>query len=138
MSRKQDRLWKKGRVTIDDNGFHVPDDPDGTITKFLDYVLDTELEDKVDEVFALNGEGYGNEVDSFAYRIREMEDLYDFPDWLENNPWDLEQEEIWAINVGDLGVRAIRGEDLRYLVDEARKVWAEREKKIDHRTWWKR
>ena len=149
MIDKEKYLWKRGAITLDDNGFHIPDDERGVMRKFVKSVLSDDLEGRVDEVFTRHadifsdddGDTFSSGDDIFAYPLTEIEDLDDFMGWLENTPEDWEfikQEEIWAIKVYDFGVQAIRGEDLRYLVHEARKVWAEQKKKIRHRTWWKR
>lgn len=122
---KEDFLWKRGSITLDEKGFHVSDDRDGVIGKFAQAMVSSQLDNKLDEILSPNGDGY-DDWEIVVYRITD-EDL-PFTEWVENNPFDLEKEEIWGIDVTKSGFEILKGDDIRYLAKEAKKLWAEWEK----------
>lgn len=136
------QLWKKGEITLDEKGFHVPnDDRDGVIKKFLLTIIGPESDDEIEQIFAPNSEGFFDDPFVSAFRITELEDVSDYFDWLEYDSVDdttvnidkIMRDEIWSIKVSPLGAQALKGDDIRYLVKEARKLWAELEKKTNKR-----
>lgn len=133
-------VWQReeeNNVFIDENGFHVVNDPNGTLTQFLLTFGDPKDKEEVDAMFAPDGKGF-NEPSFNIYRDRDPDELI-YPAWQENNPWDLEKDEIWTIyDKFNSEEEAIKGEDLRHLIGETRALWLQWQKfkRKQQKAWW--
>jgi len=120
-------LWKRGSIDLDEDGFYVDNDPDRVIANFLFNILSNKT-NNIEELFTADGDGYSDEFFLMAYRITEENDL-PYGEWQEDNPFDLIKDEIWCIRDNKHNVAALKGDDIRYLLKQAQKLWFEREQK---------
>ena len=120
--KKEDILWKRGSLNIKGKEFFVSDDETRTISQLLEYIIEPDLIDKIDELFSPEGNGYPYGDEDIFIAIRITKKTLHYLEWKNNNPFDLKEEEIWLIKSYDNYV-VLKGEDLRYLLNEAKKLW---------------
>ena len=121
MKNKEDILWQGGDISIEQRNFFVSNDPNGIMGYLLDAVVEPQNIDKIEELFSPNGIGYFEEGEPIAVRL--TKNTLHYVEWKNENPFDLEKEEIWLIEGSAERRLILRGDDLRGLLYEAKKIW---------------
>jgi hypothetical protein len=118
------------QVSIVDYRLSISDDFDNLLRDLMECIFSPARIDKIDQMFAPDGEGAFFPTCVGARRVRDIKD--DLPRYMwDEPPVDIYNREIWKIRSDPGGeLLLIEGDELRYLIRESKRLREERDKEF--------
>jgi hypothetical protein len=118
------------QVSMVDYRLSISDDFENLLRDLIECVLSPTRVDKIDLMFAPDGEGAYFPRCVGARRVRDVKDGLPRYMW-DNPPVDVYNQEIWIVdNESGSEDLLIEGDELRYLIKESKRMQEERDKEF--------
>jgi hypothetical protein len=117
-------------VSLIDYRLSISDDSANVLRDLMEFIFSPTRIDKIEEMFAPDGKGAYLPTCVGAHRVRSVKD--GLPEYMwDNPPVDIHNQEIWIIENDPEGdFLLIEGDELRYLIQESKRIWENRDKEF--------